>query len=122
MFSTQSLQKQGLTPKHRLRQLVAGGDLRRSGVNWEEETMRIASIAASLALAAGLIASSFTTPSLAASDNPVTTTAPAQLKKKVARPLKPTWEQCFDMSVNRGFNHDSEEWHQSIVDCMDGKI
>ena len=84
--------------------------------------MRIASIAASLALAAGLIASSFTTPSLAASDNPVTTTAPAQLKKKVARPLKPTWEQCFDMSVNRGFNHDSEEWHQSIVDCLDGKI
>jgi hypothetical protein len=44
------------------------------------------------------------------------------LKKKVARPLKPTWEQCFDMSVNRGFNHDSEEWHQSIVDCLDGKI
>ena len=40
--------------------------------------MRIASIAASLALAADLTASSFTTPSLAASDNPVTTTAPAQ--------------------------------------------
>ena len=84
--------------------------------------MRIASIAASLALAAGLTAPSFTTPSLAALDNPVTTTAPAQLKKKVARPLKPTWEQCFDMSVNRGFNHDSEEWHQSILDCLDGKI
>ena len=84
--------------------------------------MRIASIAAGLVLVAALTAPGFTTPSLAASDNPVNTTAPAQLKKKVARPLKPTWEQCFDMSVNRGFNHDSEEWHQSIVDCLDGKI
>jgi hypothetical protein len=84
--------------------------------------MRLVSIAVSLALAVGLTAPSFTTPSLAASDNPATATAPAQLKKKVARPLKPTWEQCFDMSVNRGFNHDSEEWHQSIVDCLDGKI
>jgi len=26
------------------------------------------------------------------------------------------------MSVNRGFNHDTEEWHQAIVDCLDGKI
>jgi hypothetical protein len=84
--------------------------------------MRLVSIAASLALAVGLTAPSFTTPSFAASDNSATATAPAQLKKKVARPLKPTWEQCFDMSVNRGFNHDSEEWHQSIVDCLDGKI
>ena len=84
--------------------------------------MRIASIAASLMLAAGLTASSFTTPGFAASDNTATTTAPAPLKKKVARPLKPTWDQCFDMSVNRGFNHDSEEWHQSIMDCLDGKI
>jgi hypothetical protein len=84
--------------------------------------MRIASIAAGLALAVGLNAPSFTTPSFAASDNPVGATAPAQLKKKVVRPLKPTWDQCFDMSVNRGFNHDSEEWHQSIMDCLDGKI
>ena len=84
--------------------------------------MRIASIAAGLVLAAALTAPCFTTPSLAASDTPAIATAPAQLKKKVARPLKPTWDQCFDMSVNRGFNHDSEEWHQSIVDCLDGKI
>jgi hypothetical protein len=84
--------------------------------------MRIAPIAAGLVLAAGLTALSFTTPSLAASENPATTTAPAQLKKKVARPLRPTWVQCFDMSVNRGFNHDFEEWHQSIIDCLDGKI
>ena len=84
--------------------------------------MRIASIAASLALAICLNAPGFVPASLAASDRAANTTAPAQLKKKAALPLKPTWEQCFDMSVNRGFNHDSEEWHQSILDCLDGKI
>ena len=26
------------------------------------------------------------------------------------------------MTVNRSFNHDSEEWHQAIVDCLDDKI
>jgi hypothetical protein len=84
--------------------------------------MRIASTAAGLVLAVCLFAPSLTTPSVAASDNPRGTTAPAQLKKKVTRPLKPTFEQCYDMSVDRGFNHDSEEWHQAIMDCLDGKI
>lgn len=84
--------------------------------------MRIASIAASLLLAVCISGSSLVSPSLAATDNPVSSTAPAQLKKKVAHPLKPTWEQCFDMSINRGFNHDTEEWQQSIQDCLAGKI
>jgi hypothetical protein len=84
--------------------------------------MRIASIAASLLLAVCISGSSLVSPSLAASDNPETSTAPAQLKKKIAHPLKPTWDQCFDMSINRGFNHDSEEWQQSIRDCLAGKI
>jgi hypothetical protein len=79
--------------------------------------MRTASIAASL-----LLAVCVSSPSFAAADNPVNTTAPAQLKKKVAHPLKPTWEQCFDMSITRGFNHDTEEWQQSIQDCLAGKI
>jgi hypothetical protein len=83
--------------------------------------MRLTLIAASLLLAVGVNAVSVST-GFAASENTANTTAPAQLKKKVVRPLKPTWEQCFDMSVNRGFNHDSEEWHQSILDCLDGKI
>ena len=85
--------------------------------------MRIASIPARLLLAVCLTAPSLVA-SLAASDKePATTTATAvQVNKKVAQPLKPTWDQCFDMSVNRGFNHDSEEWHQAIVDCLDGKI
>ena len=64
--------------------------------------MRTASIAASLLLAVCISAPSLVTPSFAAADNPVNSTAPAQLKRKVAHPLKPTWEQCFDMSINRG--------------------
>ena len=84
--------------------------------------MRTALIAAGLLLIGCVSVPSLVVSSLAASDNSANTPAPAQLKKKAARPLKPTWEQCFDMSVNRGFNHDSEEWHQSILDCLDGKI
>ena len=84
--------------------------------------MRIASIAASLLLAVCLSASGSMSSGFAASEGAANAPSPAQLKKKVVRPLKPTWEQCFDMSVNRGFNHDSEEWHQAILDCLDGKI
>ncbi|MEA2980951.1 MAG: hypothetical protein QOF09_2774 [Alphaproteobacteria bacterium] len=84
--------------------------------------MRLASIAARVLLAGCISAASLISSSFADPDNPSNTTAPAQLKKKVVRPLKPTWDQCFEMSVSRGFNHDSEEWHQSILDCLDGKI
>ncbi len=82
------LQKERLTKKLRPGQLVAGviGATRRE---LGRGTMRITSIAAGLVLAASLAAPSFTTSSQPL-DNPVANTAPAQLKKKVARPLKPT--------------------------------
>jgi hypothetical protein len=87
--------------------------------------MRFALIPARLLLAVCLTGPSLVA-SLAAPDKegaPATTTASVQANnKKVVRPVKPTWDQCYDMSVNRGFNHDSEEWHQAIVDCLDGKI
>jgi hypothetical protein len=86
--------------------------------------MRIASIPARLLLAVCLTVPSLVA-SLAASDKEraaTTSTASVQVNKKVAQPLKPTWDQCFEMSINRGFNHVSEEWHQAIVDCLDGKI
>ena len=86
--------------------------------------MRIASIPARLLLAVCLTGPSLGA-SLAASDKEAATstnTATVHVNKKVAQPVKPTWDQCYDMSVNRGFNHDSEEWHQAIVDCLDGKI
>ena len=86
--------------------------------------MRTVSITASLMLAVCVTISSLVTSSFAASDNPVSSTAPTVLKKKrtLAEPLKRTWDQCFEMSITRGFNHDNEEWHQSIDDCMAGKI
>jgi hypothetical protein len=84
--------------------------------------MRFASIAASLLLAVGISGASLSV-SLAAPDSPADTTpTQAPLKREVVRPLKPTWEQCFDMSITRGFNHDTEEWQQSIQDCLAGKI
>ena len=79
--------------------------------------MKIAAVAASMLLAVCFAASSY-----AASDNPVSATTPAPAKKKASHPLKPTWEKCFDMSITRGFNHDTEEWQQSIKDCQAGKI
>lgn len=78
--------------------------------------MRTALLAASL-----LLAVCFAAPSFAAPDQQLQGPAPAK-KRMVAQPVKPSWEQCFDMSINRGFNHGRREWHQSILDCQDGKI
>jgi hypothetical protein len=78
--------------------------------------------AAGLALAFWCAAPGLVGPVYAAPDNPVRATATVPARQKVLRPLKPSWERCFDMSINRGFNHDTEEWQQSIIDCMDGKI
>ena len=84
--------------------------------------MRFASIGARVLLAACL-----TLPALSApDDNPATKrhSAPATAaKKKAIQPLKqPSWEQCYAMSRERGFDHDIDEWFQSIADCQDGKI
>ena len=78
--------------------------------------MRTLRFAASL-----LLAVCFAVPSLAAPDQAVQGAAPAK-KRMVAQPAKPTWEQCFGMSITRGFNHGRREWRESIEDCMDGKI
>ena len=43
-------------------------------------------------------------------------------KKKPVEAKKPTWEECYAMSRQRGFDHDIEEWLQSIKDCQEGKI
>ena len=77
---------------------------------------------AGLALAICLVAPGALNRSLAAPDNSTRSAETAPAKQRAVRPLKPSWEQCFDMSVNRGFNHDTEEWLQSIRDCMDGLI
>jgi len=78
--------------------------------------MRTVPFAASLLLAVCLA-----TPGHAAPDQQIA--GPVASKKKlVVQATKPTWEQCFDMSTTRGFNHGRREWHQSILDCQDGKI
>ena len=86
--------------------------------------MRNATTVSSFLLAACLaapifFASNLVTPSLAASEHG---NAPTPVKERIAQPHKPTWDQCFEMSTTRGFNHDTEEWQQSIQDCMAGKI
>lgn len=78
--------------------------------------MRTARFAAGL-----LLAVCFAAPSFAAPDQQVRGAAPAK-KQTVTQPAKPTWEQCFDMSITRGFNHGRREWRESIHDCMEGKI
>jgi hypothetical protein len=77
--------------------------------------MRIATVAAGIALAALFVASSVAAPVLQSN-------GPAGAKRKAAQAGKPTWEQCYAMSRQRGFDHDIEEWLQSIQDCMEGRI
>ncbi|MBX9843512.1 MAG: hypothetical protein K2Z80_17060 [Xanthobacteraceae bacterium] len=74
-----------------------------------------------------LAAISMTVPAFSAGeDNPATKrhTAPAAAaKKKAIQPLKrPTWDDCYAMSRQRGFDHEHDEWLQSIADCQEGKI
>jgi hypothetical protein len=78
--------------------------------------MRTAPLAASLLLAVCLATLVFASP-----DQQNQSASPVR-KQFVAQPAKPTWEQCFNMSITRGFNHGRKEWRESIQDCMDGKI
>lgn len=75
--------------------------------------MRAVTFLASLLLALSVAAPSFAAPNSNAKN--------AQTKKR-AQSAKPTWEQCYAMSRQRGFDHEHDEWLQSIQDCMDGKI
>ena len=70
-------------------------------------------------MAAVAVAVCMTVPSLAAP--PSQTTAP-HIKRKQVEAKKPTWEECYAMSRQRGFDHDFEEWWQAIKDCQEGKI
>jgi hypothetical protein len=48
--------------------------------------------------------------------------APQVKKRQLEKKKEPTWEECYAMSRQRGFDHDIEEWLQSIKDCQEGKI
>jgi hypothetical protein len=78
--------------------------------------MRAATLAAGIQLAV-----SFVIPTYAGPGEPAAMPATPK-KRKAVQAAKPTWEQCYAMSRQRGFDHDLEEWLQSIQDCMEGKI
>jgi hypothetical protein len=82
-----------------------------------EESMRATSMVIGL-----LLAVSVSAPGLAAPAGGGTPSATASARVRAAPAPKPTWEQCFGMSITRGFNHDTDEWLQSIQDCLAGKI
>jgi hypothetical protein len=90
----------------------------RASATQEEDIMRTAVTVACLLLSIAVAAPSLAAPDDAKSNRKANTTA---TRKKPAA-VKPTWEACFAMSVDRGFNHDIEEWYQSIEDCQQGKI
>lgn len=77
--------------------------------------MRLALTAASL-----LLAVCVSGPLCAAPNTPAKNTTIR--KQTQIQPAKPSWEQCYAMSRQRGFDHEYDEWLQSIQDCMEGKI
>jgi RecA-family ATPase len=84
--------------------------------------MRFASISAGVVLAVSLTGPVFSAPN-DSSNAKVQSATTSSLKKPAVQPLKqPTWEQCYAMSRQRSFDHDIDEWYQSIEDCQEGKI
>ena len=73
--------------------------------HWKDNAMRPALLVASLFMTATVV-----TPSLAAT------------KTKSINHAAPTWTQCFQISLDRGMDHEYEEWRGFIEDCMAGKI
>jgi hypothetical protein len=64
------------------------------------KNMRTAPLAASLLLAVYLAAPAFASP-----DQQNQSATPVR-KQTVSQPTKPAWEQCFNMSITRGFNQE----------------
>jgi hypothetical protein len=80
------------------------------------------SMRATLMVTGLLLAVSVSSPGLAAPAGGSAPSATASAKVRATPITRPTWEQCFGMSITRGFNHDTDEWLQSIQDCLAGKI
>ncbi len=79
--------------------------------------MRVVTIAASVLLSA-LLAS----PGLAAKSKDKKEVRATQNASPPSMQGQPTWPQCFQISLDRGFDHEYEEWRQFLDDCMAGKI
>ena len=51
--------------------------------------------------------------------------APAKQKKQPVttdRHVQYSWDECFQASIERGMDHEYEEWRQFLTDCMAGQI
>ncbi len=83
--------------------------------------MRSASLAAGIALAVCLTMPALSGP-IEHSDTKSHAASPTSKKHAVQETKQPTWEACYAMSRQRGFDHDIDEWFQSISDCQEGKI
>ena len=84
--------------------------------------MRSASLAAGIVLAVCLTMPAYSGPNgnSDAKAHPASSSSP---KKRAVQPLKqPSWEECYAMSRQKGFDHEHDEWLQSIADCQEGKI
>ncbi len=66
--------------------------------------MRATTLVASLVMTVA-----FATPSLAAKSKTINRTAP-------------TWAQCYQISLDRGMDHEYWEWREFLDDCVAGKI
>jgi hypothetical protein len=54
-----------------------------------------------------------------------TAAAPAKPKKQPVntdRQVQYSWDECFQASIERGMDHEYEEWRQFIADCIAGQI
>ena len=68
--------------------------------------MRAAQLVATLFLCAVVA-----TPALAAKTKPIH-----------HAPGAPTWARCYQISLDRGMDHEYDEWRQFLDDCVAGKI
>ncbi len=48
--------------------------------------------------------------------------AVAAPKNEVIKRNSPTWAQCYQVSLDRGMDHEYEEWREFLDDCMARKI
>jgi len=106
-----------LTVKSNLRQIVAGTVRLSRFYKRLVKEMQVKALATAAVFAACFAISGVAAPA---------PQAPTQHAKKrqvqVEEKKQPTWEECYAMSRQRGFDHDIEEWLQSIKDCQEGKI
>jgi hypothetical protein len=62
-----------------------------------------------------LLAAALASPAVAA-------TKPRKPPNNPDRKAENTWDECFQASIERGMDHEYEEWRQFIADCMAGQI